>query len=507
MRKIFIHSYFIFLILILSLPKELLSQNVGVGTSTPHASAVLEVQSTNKGMLVPRIALTSANVAAPVSSPADALLVFNTATTGSGSNSVSPGFYYWNAASSRWTAIGGPTNTSSVGFGTWGDCPGNNISDYNPVAADDGVAGDFLGLDASMSGNYTIVGAPYDDIGVNIDQGSAYIFYFNGSTWIQQQKLTASDGTANDAFGTRVSMSGNYAIVSSLSDAIGANAYQGSAYIYFFNGSTWVQQQKIVAPDGTAGDYFGSSVSISGNYAIIGAASDTPGGSAYIFFYNGSSWVAQQKLTASDALADDAFGNEVSISGNYAVVGAVGDDIGANNDRGSAYVFFYNGSTWVQQQKLTASDGTAGDYFGVSVSVSGNYIVVGAYAEYTGPNTFQGSAYVFYFNGTWTEQQKLTSPDGAAFDSFGERVFISGNYIAVSSIYDDIGAVTDQGSVTIFQNINGIWQVLQKAVMPGGRSNDRFGSSCAINNNRFVIGAFGVYNGSNRGMAFFGKIN
>ena len=512
MKKRRVLSHFLFIVSILGLPDKIFSQNVGVGTSTPHTSAALDVQSTNKGMLVPRMALTAANVATPVSSPADALLIYNTATAGAGNNAVIPGFYYWNTTASRWTSISGSVSgNGNAGFGTWGDCSMNNISEYNPKAADDGTAGDGMGTSVSISGNYAITGASGDDIGVNTDAGSAYIFYNNGGNWVQQQKLTPSDGAVNDGFGSGVSISGSYAIVGSPNDNIGANNTQGSAYIFFYNGSTWVQQQKLTAADGATGDYFGYRVSIAGNYAVVTSMQDDIGanaeqGSAYVYFYNGSSWVQQQKLTASDGAADDRFGSSVSVSGNYIIAGAGNDDNGATYDQGSAYIFFYNGSTWIQQQRIVAADGAINDVFGSAVSIAGNYAVVGAYGDNVNGNSFQGSAYIFYYNGsTWVEQQKLTAPDGVALDCLGISVSLSGNYVVLGSYADDVGSNSEQGSAYVFQNTNGIWSYLQKITRPGASTNEYFGISCGVDNNRFVIGAHGVVNG--RGMAFFGKIN
>ena len=148
--------------------------------------------------------------------------------------------------------------------------------------------------------------------------------------------------------------------------------------------SSWSQQQKLTASDADNYDSFGMSVSISGDYAVVGAyADDDAGGqsgSAYIFVRNGTAWTEQQKLTASDAASSDQFGRSVSISGDYAVVGAH-QNAGAGSRSGSAYIFVRNGTTWTEQEKLTASDAASGDYFGSSVSISGDYAVVGAYAD------------------------------------------------------------------------------------------------------------------------------
>ncbi len=126
--------------------------------------------------------------------------------------------------------------------------------------------------------------------------------------------------------------------------------------------------------------------------------------------------------------SDDEFGNSVSISGDTIIIGSRYDDIGANLAQGSAYVFVRSRATWFLQQKLIASGGADYDYFGFSVAISGETAVVGAYRDDVGANSNQGSAYVFVRGGaTWTQQQKLTASDGAADDGFGYSVAISGD--------------------------------------------------------------------------------
>jgi len=207
------------------------------------------------------------------------------------------------------------------------------------------------------------------------------------TNWPEKAKLLASDGATNDTFGRSVSISGDYAIVGARSDDSG----KGSAYIFRWDGTNWVQQQKLTASDGAASDYFGTSVSISGDCAIVGAyGDDSYKGSAYIFKWDGTNWVQQQKLTASDGITNDYFGYSVSISGSEAIIGENGDD----GSKGSAYIFKSNGTSWSQQAKIVASDGAAGDYFGYSVSISGNYAIVGVpYDDDEGSSS--GSAYIF----------------------------------------------------------------------------------------------------------------
>src|ERR1043166_3360199 len=194
---------------------------------------------------------------------------------------------------------------------------------------------------------------------------------------------------------------------------------------------TWSEQAHPVASDAHPSAVFGFSMAISGDTAIVGAPDEPSGtrpGAAYVFTRNGSVWMQQQKLTASDAAAQDQFGISVSISGDTVIVGSYQDDNTRGMNAGSAYVFTRNGTVWTQQQKLTAADGADDDNFGDSVSISGDTAIVGAYFDDTAAGFNVGSAYVFTRGGTvWTQQQKLTASDGAEIDIFGTSVAIVGD--------------------------------------------------------------------------------
>ena len=311
------------------------------------------------------------------------------------------------------------------------------------LVASDGAADDFLGRFSSIDGDYAIVGAQYEDT-KGLNAGAAYIFVRSGTSWTQQAKLVASDGAASDNFGWSVSISGDYAIVGAqYEDDKGSNA--GAAYVFVRSGTTWTQQAKLTASDGAANDYFGYSVAISGDYAIVGAyLEDDKGvnaGAAYVFVRSGTTWTQQAKLLASDGETGDVFGQSVSISGVTALIGASGDD-DKGSSAGAAYVFVRSGTAWTQQAKLTASDGAASDKLAYSsVSISGDYAVAGAYGE-DDKGGDAGAAYVFKRNGTsWSQQAKLTASDGAANDYFGISIAISGNYIVAGAYGED-----DKGS-------------------------------------------------------------
>ena len=358
------------------------------------------------------------------------------------------------------------------------------------LTARDGAAGDQLGVSVAISGYTAVVGAWWDsDNGPK--SGSAYVFVRSGGSWTEQAKLTASDGAAGDRFGYSVAISGDTAVVGAyIDDEKGIDS--GSAYVFVRSGGIWTEQAKITASDGAAGDQFGLAVAVSGDITIVGALTDGDNGpnsgSAYVFLRSGGSWIEQTKITARDGAAGDQLGVSVALSGDTALVGASHDaDNGA--DSGSAYVFVRSGGSWTEQAKITARDGAVGDQFGYSVAVSGDIAVVGA-AHDDDKGASSGSAYVFVrVGGSWTEQAKLTASDGAAGDIFGNSVAVSGDTAVVGACRNaDYGP--NSGSAYVFVRSSGSWTEQAKLTASDGAAGDYFGLHIAINGGRAVVGAY-----------------
>ena len=228
----------------------------------------------------------------------------------------------------------------------------------------------------------------------------------------------------------------------------------GSVYVFTRSGNVWSQQAKLTAEDGTAGDVFGISVAFSGNTIIVGADRNEEkgidAGAVYVFTLSGNVWRQQAKLTAADSAEGDIFGVRVALEGNTALISAHRDDddiMGVN--AGSAYIFTRTGKTWSQQVKLTAPDGAAQDRFGRSVALAGDTAVIGAmFQDDKGENS--GSVYVFKRSGnTWGLKDQLTASDGADGDVFGWNVALSGNTAVISANRDDDNG-ENSGSVYIF---------------------------------------------------------
>lgn len=292
--------------------------------------------------------------------------------------------------------------------------------------------------------------------------------------------LTASDAAAEDYFGASVSISGNYAIVGSQADDDNYDT-AGSAYIYQRTGMGWQEVQKLTASDAAADDWFGYSVSISGNYAIVGAIGKGDrgenSGAAYIYQRTDLGWQEVQKLTASEGTPYDLFGIQVEIDGDYAIVGT----------RGEAYIFERTDLGWQEVKQLTASSGTTEDRFGYNVSISGNYAVVGAlWDDVRGKDS--GSAYIYERTDMgWQEVQKITASDGNVDDWYGISVSISGNYALIGAFQDQY-MDEPSGAAYLYERRDTGWQEVQKLTASDIEYERWFGISVSIQGNKAIIG-------------------
>jgi hypothetical protein len=338
------------------------------------------------------------------------------------------------------------------------------------LLASDAASNDEFGFSVALSGdgNTAIVGAVNEDTSPTSNNGAVYVYTKSGTTWTEQAKLIASDLATDDTFGGSISLSadGNIAIIGAYAESTSPNSNNGAAYVFTRSGSTWTEQAKLLASDASAFDQFGFSVAISsdGTTAIVGAPFEDTGaatnqGAAYVFTRSGSTWTQQQKLLASDAATGDTFGNSVSISadGNTVLIGAYQEDTSFSN-QGAAYVFTRSGSTWTLQQKFFANEQEAGDFFGWSVAISGdgNTAIIGAYLQDT-LATDQGAAYVFTRSSgsSWFQKQKLVESIPFTNDWFGWSVAVSsdGNTLLIGAQGDDGPGGGSQGAAFVFNSV------------------------------------------------------
>ncbi|MGH8428131.1 MAG: FG-GAP repeat protein [Gammaproteobacteria bacterium] len=379
------------------------------------------------------------------------------------------------------------------------------------VTASDGAAGDNFGTSVALAGATAVVGAPNATVNGNSDQGTAYVFSEAGGSWSQTAKLTASDGAASNFFGTSVALAGSTALVGAPYATVNGNAYVGAAYVFSESDGTWSQTGELSASNGSFFDYFGSSVALAGTTALVGAYGATVGsnpdqGAAYVFSEAGGSWSQTAELSAGDGAFFDEFGNSVAFAGSTALVGVAYATVNGNSNQGAAYVFSESDGTWSQTQKLTASDGAANDFFGHSVALVGSTALVSAADATVNGNSNQGAAYVFSeSDGTWSQTQKLTASDGAAGDVFGGSVAVSGSTAVVGAYGATVGGNESQGAAYVFSESGGTWSQTQKLTASDGAVSNNFGWSVAASGSTALVGAYNAAVSGNptQGAAYF----
>lgn len=386
-----------------------------------------------------------------------------------------------------------------------------SILEINPevferLVSTDIANSDWFGWNLAVSGDGSIavVGA------CKTSSGSAYVFtkQANGG-YLQTQKLLASDAAGGDTFGVGLAISadGTTLVIGSCDDD-DKGASSGSAYIFTKQtDGSYLQTQKLLASDGTYIDVFGWNAAVSGDGSIVVISAyydDGYTGAAYIFTKQANgSYLETQKLVASDRAGNDLFGNSVVISkdGTVIVVGAHGND-DKGTDSGSAYVFTKQADgSYLESQKLLASDGAANDRFGLSVAISGNgsIVAVGAYGD-DDQGTDSGSVYVFtkQANGSYLQTQKLVASDGVSKDYFGINVAVTPNSscIVVGAYYVNDKSDYSRSAYIFTKQADGSYLQTQKLITTDripGVYHDFIGSSVAVSNTSVVLGAYNVY--------------
>ena len=333
------------------------------------------------------------------------------------------------------------------------------------------VADDSFGFSVAISGTTVVVGAP----GHAENAGRAYVFTKTAGVWEQTAELKGSDTTAHDGFGDSVAISGTDIVVGAPGHAFGTGG--GRAYVFTKTSIGWKQAAELKGSDTVVGDEFGFSVAISGTTAIVGALGHAGGGRAYVFTKRVAVWKQTAELKGSDTVAGDWFGISVAISGTTVLVGADGHAFVA----GRAYVFTKRATVWKQTAELKGADTVAGDDFGGSVAISGSTVVVGAFSR----DNSAGRTYVFTKTASgWIQTAELKGFDTVAGDEFGFPVVISGTTVVVGAC----GHARNAGRVDVFTKTAGVWK--EKAELKGSDTVGVLGYSVAISGTTVVVGAY-----------------
>lgn len=347
------------------------------------------------------------------------------------------------------------------------------------LLASDGTVNDQFGSALSMEGNTMLVGAKRH----NSSNGAVYVFGRNGTVWTQQGKFTANGGE----FGNAVVFSGNTALVGAWKEDSG----RGAVYVFTRNGSTWSPMPtKLTASDGMPDDNFGNSVALSGDTAVIGAWNNTGKGAAYVFTRSNGNWTQEVKLSlGSNGVTNDQFGNSVAISGNTAVVGAWQ----RNSNEGAAYIFekkTTNGWPAATAPTSTLVVSGANGRFGAAIAIASETVLVSAFRA----NTEDGAVYIFDKGGTdWPSMPTVSHPlNGTSAEHFGSFVTISGDMALVGAHYGYVAPNNAQGAAYLFKRTNGLWNQVARltANANDGAAFDEFGISGALVDDTAVVGSW-----------------
>jgi hypothetical protein len=363
----------------------------------------------------------------------------------------------------------------------------DTLSDANAASFD------FYGGAVSVFGDWAMVGAESNS-DVDSNAGAVFVYQYVNDDWVEVDELNASDAGNFGLFGGSVSLDGNTAVIG----ARGDDGQKGAAYVFEWSGAQWLEVDKLIASDATAGDQFGYAVSLHGNRLVVTAPRDDDAsfnsGTAYVFEHNGMDWIEMGKLGPDAVVFEELFGTAVSLDGDRVIIGAYNGVNPGGTRTGTAYIFQGSGMSWSQVGKFNAADGAANDYFGYAVSLSGDHALVGAH----GDDVNTGAVYAYSFNGaSWGGGLKLNASDAEMEDAFGISVNLKGNRALIGAYRADNAGGADSGAAYVleFDGLN--WNEERKLSNSAGANNHFLGRSVAQTNTWILVGSDGV-NG-NRG--------
>ena len=379
------------------------------------------------------------------------------------------------------------------------------------VKAIDGDPEAWFGSAVEISGNYAMVGAHNANVDGRQSQGAVYVFKRVGSQWRQIRKIVAADGAAGDHFGRALALLGDMAIIAAPLATVDGRIWQGAAYVFMRNGDDWSQAQKVVDPNGTAFETFGTSVAFDKGYALFGSGGSSHAGqrierAVHVFRRQSQSkriWAASQKIATP--LPEDptsGFGASLAITGKFALIGVPTASTGGRPGQGMIYVAEETGGTWALIDKIGASDAEARANFGLSVAIDDDMALVGAPGATINGNVSQGAAYVLKRSSTgWKEVQKLVAADGTEIDLFGASVSLVGSTALVGAYAID----EYRGAAYVFERTGPVWSQADKLQAGDGASGNVYGYYSALAAKTALVGAYTatVDGEAKRGAAYF----
>ena len=318
--------------------------------------------------------------------------------------------------------------------------------------------GDNFGNAVAVSGNWAIVGASHAD-DILVESGAAYVFERTASGWVERQRLKASDPATNAGFGHSLQIEGTTIAVGAPGAYHQGIQYVGAVYIFELSGGTWTQTWKLTPGDAAMNYACGYSVALSGSRLIAGAIGEwhmgLHTGAAYIFEKIAGTWTQLAKVIASDGDIGHNFGYSVALQGDLAVVGAVGVPQGTIGNVGAAYVFEKQGTQWPETQKLHPPNPSPTQYYAFSIGLTSDSILVGASNNHLGA-TAGGAVFIYQHPAAyWVQTQILMPADLATSDYFGTSLSVSGEHVVIGSYSADLAPA--EGASYIFREVGSTW--------------------------------------------------
>ena len=363
----------------------------------------------------------------------------------------------------------------------WGQC------EFAKLLPDDLIGNSQIGRVVDISGDIAVIGHSYDyDNGSHA--GAAYVYHFDGSSWTLQQKLLAPDGEAMDSFGVQVGVGeAMIAIGASGDDDFGENS--GAVYVFEFDNNSWVLHSKLHPDDIGPGHGF-AAVAISGDTLLIGAAGDNIhgiySGSAYIFRFNGSQWLQEDKLIPEIGHPGDYFGARVSIHGDVALIGSWGDDTNGQ-ESGSANVFRFNPKTskWEEEQRFEPNGSGTYQLFANTLAIWGDNILIGARGDDEAWFS-AGATYAYHYDGSdWSLAEKILPPSDGLHLGFGWSVTMSADTAVIGLTWLPSSA----GAAEVYRLVESSWEPYQILIPSDGKGADQFGIAVALSGSTAIIGS------------------
>ncbi|MBO9662358.1 hypothetical protein [Dokdonella sp.] len=391
------------------------------------------------------------------------------------------------------------------------------------VVADDGSAQDWFGSAVAVCGDWAFIGAKNKTVGSNASQGVVYVFKKIQGTWVQTQKLTASDGQAVDQFGSTIAVSNGIVLIAAPFAKIGTNTWQGAVYVFTPSRSSpsstapWVQRKKLVAARGTAFLTFGTSLAMNAEYALIGAGGTYSAGqqiprTVYVFRRDKATTAASENWTEKQLLENprpqdpgNFFGGSLTLSKDLALIGARTSTINDNPGQGLAYVYARSGAGWKLTDTLMASDGAPRDNFGSSVALYENSALVGAQGVFT-VGSSGGAVYQFQPSGSgWQQTQKFSATPGSALSLFGAAMSASNEGALLIGAY---ATNNYRGAAYLFNIRKDTWLQRKELLANDGVAGNVFGYYTALDGETILVGSYTAQVNDNlkQGAAYFYRI-